>query len=159
MNLKVTAFACQPPKSRTLAKSNSWHDCGFMMPTLGYFAQLCAAMCSRFVWIPVRLAETLFGSSQRSRMVTCLELSRIEAGVKALAAFIRQHGGEPSAQVGIFARGNGSTALYLVVILVVFASLVAMRSWFNWFSTSRRDYHPESAIIGMSRDAAPSCLA
>ena len=97
---------------------------------------------------------------------SCLPATQIQnvgkeqfAGVKALAAFIRQHGGEPSAQVGIFARGNGSTALYLVVILVVFASLVAMRSWFNWFSTSRRDYHPESAIIGMSRDAAPSCLA
>jgi len=101
----------------------------------------------------------------------CLPATQIQnvgkeqfAGVKALAAFIRQHGGEPSAQVGIFAPGNGSTALYLVaanhqpvsrgwliaaagsVILVVFASLVAMRSWFNWFSTSRRDYHSESAI-------------
>lgn len=48
-------------------------------------------------------------------MVTCLELSRIEAGVKALAAFIRQHGGEPSAQVGIFAPGwrlNGESAIF-----------------------------------------------
>lgn len=102
----------------------------------------------------------------------CLPATQIQnvgkeqfAGVKALAAFIRQHGGEPSAQVGIFAPGNGSTARDLVaanhqpvsrgwliaavagsVILVVFASLVAMRSWFNWFSTSRRDYHLESAI-------------
>eukprot|EP00435_Cladocopium_sp_Y103_P067579 s405_g30.t1 len=91
----------------------------------------------------------------------CLPAIQIEnAGVKALATFIRQHGGEPSAQVGIFAPGNGSTSLLVAanqrvsqpvsswlivavtggVILVAFAALVAMRNWFNWFSSSRRNY-------------------
>ena len=78
---------------------------------------LCAAMC----YVELQICV---GSSS-SWGTFCLAVPQwikndhvsriIEAGVKALAAFIRQHGGEPSAQVGIFAPGsrlNGESAIF-----------------------------------------------